>query len=72
VHDQQHPAAKKYSGCVGTQRQILELQAIQELHDLTEYANRFHHDTNAAWEAERINNGELEGFVRRTLDFAKR
>ena len=28
-------------------------------------------DTNAAWEAEQINDGELQGFVRRALSFAK-
>lgn len=55
----------------GTPQQILDAQALQELGDLTEYANRFHHDTNPAWETETINNGELEGFVRRALSFAK-
>jgi wobble nucleotide-excising tRNase len=56
---------------VGTPRQVLDAQAIQELRDLIEYANRFHHDTNPAWETETINDGELEGFVRRALSFAK-
>ena len=45
---------------------------IQELRDLTEYANRFHHDTNPAWETEMINDAELKGFVERALNFAKR
>jgi hypothetical protein len=33
---------------LGTPQQILDAPTIQELSDLTEYANRFHHDTNAA------------------------
>jgi wobble nucleotide-excising tRNase len=56
---------------VGTPQQILDAQATQELDDLVEYANRFHHDTNAAWETEAINDGELAGFVRRALSFVK-
>jgi len=56
---------------VGTPQQILDAQDTAELGDLIEYANRFHHDTNAAWETEQINDGELQGFVRRALSFAK-
>jgi wobble nucleotide-excising tRNase len=56
---------------VGTARQILDAQDTQELHDLVEYANRFHHDTNPAWETQAINDGELTGFVQRTICFAK-
>ena len=56
---------------VGTPQQILDAQATQELRDLIEYANRFHHETNAAWETEQINDGELQGFVQRALEFAK-
>jgi wobble nucleotide-excising tRNase len=57
---------------VASPQQILDQQSIQELGDLIEYANKFHHDTNTAWETEQINDGELQGFVRRALDFAKR
>jgi wobble nucleotide-excising tRNase len=57
---------------VGTPQEILQGPAIQELRDLTEYANRFHHDTNTAWQTEIINDGELAGFVRRALEFARR
>jgi wobble nucleotide-excising tRNase len=57
---------------LGTPQQILDAASSQELNDLTEYANRFHHDTNPAWQTEIINDVELEGFVRRALDFAKR
>ena len=56
---------------VGTPQEILDAQATQELRDLVEYANRFHHDTNAAWETEAINDGELAGFVGRALSFVK-
>jgi hypothetical protein len=51
---------------------ILSQQDVQELCDLIEYANRFHHDTNPAWETETINDGELGGFVGRALKFATR
>lgn len=57
---------------VGTPQQILDPAAMQELRELLEYANRFHHDTNPAWETETINDGELRGFVERALRFARR
>jgi hypothetical protein len=56
---------------LGTLQQILDQDGIRELR-LTEYANRFHHDTNPAWETEAIDDAELLGFVRRTLLFASR
>ena len=55
---------------VGGADEILGPAAIQELDELKEYANRFHHDTNPAWETELINDAELQGFVRRALVFA--
>ncbi|HHW14408.1 MAG TPA: AAA family ATPase [Firmicutes bacterium] len=57
---------------VGTPQQILDADATRELGDLKEYANRFHHDTNPAWETEVINDAELRGFVQRTLGFMRR
>ena len=51
---------------------ILSQADIDELRDIVDYGNLFHHDTNAAWETEIINSTQLEGFVRRTLAFAKR
>ncbi len=57
---------------VGTPQEILSQTDIDELRDLIEYANRFHHDTNQAWQTEVINDGELHGYVRRALTFAKR
>jgi wobble nucleotide-excising tRNase len=56
---------------VSTNNQILGLTAVEALDRLVEYANRFHHDTNQAWESEQINDGELQGFVRQTLEFVK-
>ena len=54
---------------IGTADEILSASKTQELQDLKEYANKFHHDTNAAWETEAINDGELRGFVSRVLIF---
>jgi wobble nucleotide-excising tRNase len=56
---------------LNTPQQVLDEQATQELEDLADYANRFHHDTNPAWMTVQINDGELRGFVQRALDFAK-
>jgi wobble nucleotide-excising tRNase len=44
---------------------------MRELRHITEYANKFHHDTNPAWETEHINDQELLGFVNRVLNFVK-
>lgn len=57
---------------VGTPRQILNQPDIDELRNLTEFANRYHHDTNPAYLTQRINDAELLDFARRTLAFAKR
>lgn len=57
---------------IGTQDEILSQADIDELRDIVDYANLFHHDTNPAWETEVINSTQLEGFVRRALEFAKR
>lgn len=52
-------------------REILDADATLQLGEIKEYANRFHHDTNPAWETEEINHGELRGFVERALMFAR-
>ena len=57
---------------LGTTQQILHAADTGELRDVLEYANRFHHDTNTAWETVRINDAELRGFVERALAFARR
>ena len=48
---------------------ILNAKMTQELEELIEYANLFHHDTNRASRTAQINATELSGFVRRTLKF---
>ena len=56
-----------------TAQEILNADDVQELRDIVEYANRFHHDGgNPAWETEEINAAELSGFANRALIFAKR
>ncbi|MCL4686159.1 AAA family ATPase [Myxococcota bacterium] len=57
---------------VGHANEVLDRGSIQELGALIEYANRFHHDTNPAWETEVINDAELRDFVERALVFARR
>lgn len=54
----------------GTQEEIMPRQHRLELRDLLDYANRFHHDTNPAWQTEMINDQELASISRRTLAFA--
>lgn len=56
---------------IGTAEQILNESQINELNDIKEYANRFHHDTNPNWQTAHINDGALNGFVRRTLTFTE-
>lgn len=57
---------------LGTAREALNANDVAELRDLLDYANRFHHDTNPAWEMEAINDQELTRFCERTLRFTKR
>lgn len=56
----------------GTPTEILSAADRQELRALLDYANLFHHDTNAAWQTAIINDHELLDFARRTLRFARR
>ena len=50
--------------------EILSQSKIDELKDLVEYANQFHHDMNSSEEAE-INDAELKVFVERALNFIR-
>jgi hypothetical protein len=43
----------------------------RELDDILTYANKFHHETNMAYQTEVVNDGELVGFVHRTLAFTR-
>lgn len=55
----------------GRPSQILDHHKIDELFDLKEYSNRYHHDTNQAWETEALNDGELLGYIGRLLAFTR-
>lgn len=57
---------------VGGPNEIISQSDIDELRTLKDYANRFHHDSNQAWETEHINDVELSDIARRTLLFASR
>ena len=46
--------------------------SAQELRAILDFANRYHHDTNAAYATELINDAELSDFARRTLAFIRR
>ena len=50
--------------------EVLNETALVELREIGEYAKRFHHVTNSAWQIETINSTELRRFVERTLTFA--
>lgn len=56
---------------LGTRGEVLDSATAQQLRELVDYANRFHHDTNPAWETEAINDAELRDFVERALAFAR-
>ena len=56
---------------LGQSDEVLSAGKIQELEQIIDYANQFHHDTNPAWESMAINGIELRGFVRRTLSFTR-
>jgi hypothetical protein len=55
----------------GTPNEILSVADRQELRALLDYANLFHHDTNAAWQTAIINDHELLDFARRALRFTQ-
>lgn len=57
---------------VGAPNEVLSATDIAELRLLLNYANRFHHDTNPAWQTAAINDAELLDFSQRTLLFASR
>lgn len=55
----------------GQADEVLSPADTDELRALLDYANRFHHDTNPAWETAEINDQELVSFATRTLNFAR-
>ena len=56
---------------LGGEKELVNQETIAELEHILEYANRFHHNTNPAWQSESINPTELLGFVKRTLSLAR-
>ena len=56
---------------LGKHEEILSPEKLNELCDLLEYANSFHHDSNSAWESQDVNSDELRAYVHRVLAFAK-
>ena len=56
----------------GAPDEVMPAADRQELRALLDYANLFHHDTNATWQTVVINDHELLDFARRTLRFARR
>ena len=54
---------------IGNLDEVLDDPTTQELHELKEYGNQFHHDSNQPWKPVHINTTELLCFVKRTLDF---
>lgn len=48
---------------------ILGSNDTAELQALTDFANRFHHDSNPSYQTELINDGQLADMARRTLRF---
>ena len=52
---------------------IMPAADVQELRDLTDYGNRFHHDSNPqGYLTIVVTDAELQGFVQRTLAFCSR
>jgi wobble nucleotide-excising tRNase len=57
---------------IGSADAPLSQRDLDELNDLMEYANRFHHNTNPAWAEVVINDQELMHYTERTLRFTRR
>lgn len=57
---------------LGQATEALNAGDVAELERLLNYANRFHHDSNPAWQTVAINDQELLDYARRTLKFTSR
>jgi wobble nucleotide-excising tRNase len=57
---------------LGQVNQVLNADDVAELERLLNYANRFHHDSNPAWQTAAINDQELAAFANRVLAFTSR
>ena len=54
---------------LGESGEILTIKMLQELNEIVEYSNPYHHATEEAWASEEINATQLRGFVNKTLAF---
>jgi wobble nucleotide-excising tRNase len=64
-----------HAACVRRQGGLSEIMSAanaRELREILDFANRYHHETNAAYATELINDAELTDFTRRTLAFIRR
>ncbi|MFT9347601.1 MAG: AAA family ATPase [Gluconobacter japonicus] len=66
------PFINKCTPRAGTVTEILDQTNIAELRRLKDYGNNFHHDTNPAWQTQRINSQELTNFCQRVIRFTRR
>jgi wobble nucleotide-excising tRNase len=57
---------------LGAPNQLLNAADTAELRDLLDFANQYHHNTNAAWETAAINDQALTHYAGRVLRFAQR
>jgi len=57
---------------LGTADQRMSRTDIDELETLKDYGNLFHHDTNAAYQTQAINDAQLLDFAQRTVAFTRR
>lgn len=56
---------------LGKPEQILSEDKFNELCQILEYANSFHHDSNPAWKSQAVDTDELVTYVKRTLKFTR-
>ena len=63
------PFRKKVQQLIDAGETILSNERLIQLDEIREYANRFHHDTDPAWEPEMPNDTELLLYVNRVLEF---
>lgn len=66
------PFLQRCKNNLNSSLEILNADDTNELGNIVEYTNKFHHDTNTAWETEIINDTQLVSYIRRTLNFVKR
>ena len=60
---------QRIQGQIDAGNAVMDSHRLLDLDEITEYANRFHHDTNPAWESEHISDNELLSFVNRVFSF---